>query len=110
MPTYAFQTLTGNGTHGFLVLGAVFLVVTGTEALFADMGHFGRRPIRLAWYGLVLPSLLCNYFGQGALLLQHPRSWPPRPVLFARPAPSWAVFPVRFALATARRRSSRPRR
>ena len=60
-----------NGFHGFLVLGSVFLVVTGGEALYADMGHFGRRPIRLAWFGLVLPALLLNYFGQGALLLQR---------------------------------------
>ncbi|MEZ6184762.1 MAG: KUP/HAK/KT family potassium transporter [Planctomycetota bacterium] len=61
------------GTQGFLVLGAVFLVVTGTEALYADMGHFGTRPIRLAfWLGLVLPCLLLNYAGQGASLLANP--------------------------------------
>ena len=58
-----------HGWHGFAVLGAVVLVVTGAEALYADMGHFGRFPIRLAWFGLVLPALLINYFGQGALLL-----------------------------------------
>ncbi len=57
------------GVAGFLVLGAVVLVVTGGEALYADMGHFGRRPIRLAWFAVVLPALLLNYFGQGALLL-----------------------------------------
>ena len=57
---------------GFLVLGSVFLVVTGGEALYADMGHFGARPIRLAWFALVLPALLLNYFGQGALLLARP--------------------------------------
>jgi KUP system potassium uptake protein len=59
---------------GFLAMGSVFLVVTGAEALYADMGHFGRRPIRLAWFGLVLPALLLNYFGQGALLLRDPAS------------------------------------
>ncbi len=58
-----------HGWHGFAVLGAVFLVVTGGEALYADMGHFGKRPIRVAWFALVLPALLLNYFGQGALLL-----------------------------------------
>ena len=62
-----------NGWHGFVVLGAVFLAVTGGEALYADMGHFGRRPIRLAWFALVLPALVLNYFGQGALLLLDPR-------------------------------------
>ena len=59
--------------HGFLVLGAVVLVITGGEALYADMGHFGRRPIRLAWFSVVMPALLLNYFGQGALLLDEPR-------------------------------------
>ena len=54
------------------MLGAVFLVVTGGEALYADMGHFGKRPIRIAWFALVLPALLLNYFGQGALLLRNP--------------------------------------
>src|SRR5262245_3308555 len=71
-PWYAFRFLADAGVHGFLVLGAVFLVVTGGEALYADMGHFGRRPIRVAWFGLVLPALLLNYFGQGALLLHDP--------------------------------------
>ncbi|MDD5222662.1 MAG: potassium transporter Kup [bacterium] len=97
LPKYGLSFLSRNGSHGFMVLGAVFLVVTGTEALFADMGHFGRRPIRLAWYVLVLPALLCNYFGQGALLLGHPE-------LASRPfyslVPSWGMFPV-IALATA---------
>jgi KUP system potassium uptake protein len=72
LPWHAARFLWTNGASGLLVLGAVFLVVTGTEALYADMGHFGRRPIRLAWFVLVLPALLCNYFGQGALLLAHP--------------------------------------
>jgi KUP system potassium uptake protein len=68
-PIYAFRFLSHHGLHGFLVLGAVVLCITGGEALYADMGHFGRRPIRLAWYAIVFPSLLLNYFGQGALLL-----------------------------------------
>ena len=60
------------GIRGFAILGAVVLVVTGGEALYADMGHFGRRPIRVAWFGVVLPALMLNYFGQGALLLDDP--------------------------------------
>jgi KUP system potassium uptake protein len=68
-PLYAARYLIYHGRHGFLVLGAVVLCITGGEALYADMGHFGRRPIRLAWYGLVFPALVLNYFGQGALLL-----------------------------------------
>ena len=64
--------LPANGFMGFAVLGAVVLAVTGGEALYADMGHFGRKPIRLAWFGLVLPSLVLNYLGQGALLLANP--------------------------------------
>lgn len=57
-----------------MVLGAVFLVVTGTEALYADMGHFGKRPIRLTWFMAVFPALILNYFGQGALLLGNPEA------------------------------------
>jgi KUP system potassium uptake protein len=71
-PGHAFRFFTDHGFRGFLVLGSVVLVVTGAEALYADMGHFGRRPIRLAWFGLVLPSLLLNYMGQGALVLGNP--------------------------------------
>jgi KUP system potassium uptake protein len=71
-PAYAVEFFVTNGYHGFVVLGAVFLVVTGGEALYADMGHFGAGPIRLAWFSLVMPGLLLNYFGQGALLLSHP--------------------------------------
>ncbi len=71
-PRYALALLTTHGWHGFLLLGSVFLVVTGGEALYADMGHFGRLPIRLAWYAIALPGLLLNYFGQGALFLHHP--------------------------------------
>lgn len=68
-PIYAIGFLSHHGLHGFLVLGAVVLCITGGEALYADMGHFGRGPIRIAWYGIVFPSLIMNYFGQGALLL-----------------------------------------
>jgi KUP system potassium uptake protein len=73
------------------VLGTAFLVVTGGEALYADMGHFGRRPIALAWFALVLPALLLNYFGQGALLLAEPEA---APDLFYRMAPTWATIPL----------------
>jgi len=66
--TYLFD----HGVGGFLVLGAVFLCATGAEALYADMGHFGRRPIRVAWYGLVLPALVLNYAGQTALIVDGP--------------------------------------
>jgi KUP system potassium uptake protein len=71
-PWYALHFFAVDGLRGFLILGAVVLVFTGGEALYADMGHFGKRPIRLAWFGLVLPALLLNYFGQGALLLHDP--------------------------------------
>ncbi len=71
-PWYAVRFFAHAKLQGFLVLGSVFLVVTGGEALYADMGHFGRRPIRFAWFTLVLPALLLNYFGQGALLLARP--------------------------------------
>ena len=69
-PGYAARFLMTHGTAGFLILGAVVLAVTGAEALYADMGHFGRRPIRLAWFLMVLPALVLNYFGQGALILR----------------------------------------
>ena len=85
-----------NGFMGFAVLGAVFLAVTGGEALYADMGHFGRKPIRLAWFALVLPSLVLNYLGQGALLLANPDAEHP----FFELAPSWALLPL-VAIATA---------
>ena len=71
-PLHGVQFFIDNGRVGFLTLGAVVLAVTGAEALYADMGHFGKRPIRLAWFGLVMPALLLNYFGQGALLLRQP--------------------------------------
>ena len=98
-PWYAISFFLHNGARGFLVLGSVFLVVTGGEALYADMGHFGKRPIRRAWVALVLPALLLNYFGQGALLIGadgaaraiHP---------FFDLAPHWALVPL-VILATA---------
>jgi len=73
-PVYGVTFFIRHGFHAFVLLGAVVLVVTGAEALYADMGHFGKRPIRLAWFALVLPALLLNYFGQGALLLREPSS------------------------------------
>jgi KUP system potassium uptake protein len=71
-PVYGVRFLTDNGAHGFVIVGLVFLVVTGGEALYADMGHFGKAPIRVAWFTIVLPALLLNYFGQGALMLASP--------------------------------------
>jgi KUP system potassium uptake protein len=95
-PVYAARFFTENGHTGFLALGAVFLVVTGGEALYADMGHFGRRPIKLAWFTIVLPALLLNYFGQGALLIaDHDAVESP----FFKLAPSWSLYPL-VALAT----------
>jgi KUP system potassium uptake protein len=90
-PLYGIRFFIQNGWNGFLVLGSVFLVVTGGEALYADMGHFGRRPIRLAWYYVVLPALLLNYFGQGAMLIHHPETVE-NP--FFHMAPRWALYPV----------------
>ena len=90
-PTYAVSFFMQNGLHGFLVLGAVLLVVTGGEALYTDMGHFGRSPIRWAWFTLVLPALLLNYFGQGVLLLRDP-SAARNP--FYLLAPEWAIYPL----------------
>jgi len=71
-PVYAFEFFVDHGTIAFIVLGAVFLCVTGAEALYADLGHFGRRPIRLAWFILVMPALILNYLGQGALVMSDP--------------------------------------
>jgi KUP system potassium uptake protein len=73
-PVHAVRFFANHGLHGFFVLGSVVLCLTGCEALYADMGHFGRRAIRLAWYACVLPALLLNYFGQGALLLERPQA------------------------------------
>ena len=96
-PAHALRFFEEHGLTGFTVLGAVFLAVTGGEALYADMGHFGRRPIRLAWFSLVLPALLLNYFGQGALLLNQPDA-AAQPFFLL--APSWALLPL-VAIATA---------
>ncbi|WP_145216176.1 potassium uptake protein [Planctomycetes bacterium TBK1r] len=90
-PIQALQFFSANGFTAFTILGVVFLVVTGGEALYADMGHFGKRPIRFAWFLVVLPSLLLNYYGQGALLLTD-ASAVSNP--FYRLAPSWALIPL----------------
>ena len=95
-PGHAVSFFADNGFRGFLVLGAVILVVVGGEALYADMGHFGRRPIVLGWYALVLPSLLLVYFGQGALLIEEPEAID-NP--FYRLAPEWGLYPL-VVLAT----------
>lgn len=96
-PFYALNFFIINKMEGFLALGAVVLAVTGAEALYADMGHFGKYPIRLSWFLLVLPALLLNYFGQGALLLREPQSVQNPFYLLA---PSWAIYPM-ILLATA---------
>jgi KUP system potassium uptake protein len=96
-PLHGFYFFLDNGWRGFVVLGAVFLAVTGGEALYADIGHFGTAPIRLTWFAVVLPALTLNYFGQGALLLLEPES-AANP--FFRMAPSWALYPM-VILATA---------
>jgi KUP system potassium uptake protein len=97
-PWYGIQFFVENRLHGFVVLGAVFLVVTGAEALYADMGHFGKSPIRLTWIFLVLPALVLNYFGQGALLMRHPEaSHHP----FYALVPDWALIPVVMLATTA---------
>lgn len=96
-PRHGVEFFADNGMTGVLVLGSVFLVVTGGEALYADMGHFGHRPIAVAWFAVALPGLLLNYFGQGALLLQEPDSIDSP---FFRLAPDWALVPM-VVLATA---------
>jgi KUP system potassium uptake protein len=95
-PSYALDLFMAHEWLAFVTLGTVFLAVTGAEALYADMGHFGRLPIRIAWIGLVLPALLLNYFGQGALLLVDPGA-----VVnpFYMLAPAWALYPM-VVLAT----------
>jgi KUP system potassium uptake protein len=96
-PLQAWQFFANNGSRGFVVLGAVFLAITGGEALYADIGHFGTRPIRLTWFTIVLPALILNYFGQGALLLSEPDA-AENP--FFRMTPSWGLYPM-VILATA---------
>lgn len=95
-PVHAVHFFLHNGWTGYFVLGSVFLVITGGEALYADLGHFGRAPIRAAWFSVVLPALILNYFGQGALLLRDP-SAVTNP--FFRLAPTWGLMPL-VALAT----------
>ena len=90
-PVWAMSFLAANPKLGFLSLGGVVLVLTGGEALYADMGHFGRKPIQLAWFGLVLPALLINYFGQGALLLSNSAAVENPFYLLA---PEWALLPL----------------
>ena len=90
-PTYGIVFLAGNGMLGFLILGSVFLAVTGAEALYADMGHFGRWPIQASWLFMVLPCLLLNYLGQGALVLKHPQMHTDP---FFLMIPSFAYWPV----------------
>jgi len=96
-PWYAARFFADNGLTGFLVLSSVFLAVTGGEALYADMGHFGRQPIKRAWFLLVFPALMLNYFGQGAVLMHNP-SAVENPFYYL--APSWALAPL-ILLATA---------
>ena len=95
-PYEAVRLIASDPHAGFLVLGGVFLAVTGGEALYADMGHFGAKPIRLAWFTLVLPCLLLNYFGQGAFIIAHPTD-AVHP--FYNLVPHWAVYPM-IGLAT----------
>jgi KUP system potassium uptake protein len=90
-PVYGAEFFIETGWNGYLVLGSVFLVVTGGEALYADMGHFGKYPIRVVWFVVVLPALLMNYFGQGALLLENPAA-AENP--FYLLAPTGAIFPL----------------
>ncbi|HET7197519.1 MAG TPA: potassium transporter Kup [Burkholderiales bacterium] len=96
-PVHALGFVTGHGFASFVVLGSVLLALTGAEALYADMGHFGARAVRLAWFALVAPALVLNYFGQGALLIADPRALD-NPFYLAYPA--WALYPM-VALATA---------
>lgn len=96
-PLWAVRFLAATGAEGFLLLGSVVLVITGAEALYADLGHFGRVPIRAAWLTIALPALLLNYFGQGAALLRDPAA-AANP--FYALAPGWTLYPM-LALATA---------
>ena len=96
-PLHAIRFATAHGYASFVVLGSVLLAITGAEALYADMGHFGKRAIRMAWFGLVAPALVLNYFGQGALLLADPKALE-NPFYLA--FPQWALYPM-VALATA---------
>ena len=90
-PLYGIDFFLRNGWRGYFILGTVVLVITGGESLYVDLGHFGRRPIRLAWFTIVLPALLINYFGQGALLINNPAT-AENP--FYLLAPSWMLYPL----------------
>lgn len=90
-PYYALHLLYETGWKGFVIMGSVVLAITGAEALYADMGHFGLKPIRFAWFGFVFPALLLNYFGQGALLIHHPEAIENPFYLLA---PDWAMYPL----------------
>ncbi|MFA5082368.1 MAG: KUP/HAK/KT family potassium transporter, partial [Hydrogenophilaceae bacterium] len=96
LPIHALHFFAAHGTASFLILGAVVLAITGAEALYADMGHFGRKPIQLVWFAYVLPALVLNYFGQGALLLADPEAVRNPFYLLA---PGWALYPM-IGLAT----------
>jgi KUP system potassium uptake protein len=93
LPTHAVAFLVHHGTFGFFVLGSVVLCITGGEALYADMGHFGQKPIKWAWYALVLPSLMLNYFGQGAILLSEKGALAIKNPFYAL-APAWFHYPL----------------
>ena len=96
-PVHALGFVTGHGFASFVVLGSVLLAITGAEALYADVGHFGKRAVRLAWFSLVAPALVLNYFGQGALLIANPKALE-NP--FYLSYPDWALYPM-VVLATA---------
>jgi len=95
-PTWAVRFMIDHGVEGYLVLGGVVLAVTGAEALYADRGHFGAKPIRLGWFGVALPALMLNYLGQAVLILHHPST---RTNPFYLLAPRWALWPL-VVLAT----------
>jgi len=103
-PTWAVRFMIDHGVEGYLVLGGVVLAVTGAEALYADRGHFGAKPIRLGWFGVALPALMLNYLGQGVFILHHPAlaKHPSTFNPFYQMAPSWALWPlvILAALAT----------
>ncbi len=98
-PIYALRFFADHGMAGFLTLGAVVLCITGGEALYADMGHFGKRPIRVAWFSIVFPALLLNYFGQGALLLRTPEAATNPFYLLAPRAFQWPLLVIATAAA-----------
>ena len=97
-PVHALAFVTQHGWSSFVVLGSVILAFTGAEALYADMGHFGKTPIRIAWFGMVFPALVLNYFGQGALLLTDPKALDNPFYLLA---PDWALYPLVVLAAAA---------